>query len=312
MTNPILGSPYRIGLPFHANPQLWNEYISSEQPIVSAGNIVLTHGSGKRPQLIQGFLICKTAELNYSVGDEVEIFSPIGNSTLNRGLSITASDTILNIRMGSATNVFNILNKSTGSVTSATNANWVLVIKAYVFTAGDIITSLDTMGMVPLASGVVSSAAGVDVNLSAFFNKGYIGFKVIINDSYMSTTGQDLYMRVSDDGSVTFKTDNNYISCYDFINPISATYGRLVATSASNNSTYPNTIEYIVMSPDNASKYKNIKGTTSYFNSSSQMDNSIFSVMYKGNTNPITDIRYLAQSGNVSGRWLLYGLQEPA
>ena len=109
-------------------------YTSPEQTITAAGSLTLAHGLGVQPRLLQAVLVCKTAELNYSVNEEVVI--NLGaiqewNSGQNSvGVGVALSTTNLNCRYGSNA-VFYILNKTTGIVTGITPANWRLKIKAW-------------------------------------------------------------------------------------------------------------------------------------------------------------------------------------
>lgn len=117
-----------------ASTQVFTEsFTSAEQTITAAGPLTVAHGLSAAPQLIQARLICKTAELGYSIGDEI-IINPAGNdpgASLARGLSIVPDGTNLNIRYGSDANTFSIIQKGTGGVQSITNANWKLILKAW-------------------------------------------------------------------------------------------------------------------------------------------------------------------------------------
>ena len=115
-----------------SNP-LGVQFTSAEQTITAAGLLTIPHGLGASPSLIQLRAICKTAELNYSVDDEV-VVNPAGNDisgTSNRGFSIVLDATNLNIRIGDAVSSFTILDKTTGAAGSPTNANWKLIVRAW-------------------------------------------------------------------------------------------------------------------------------------------------------------------------------------
>lgn len=104
-------------------------YESSQQTITSGGSLTLAHGLGVKPKLYLAVLQCTTAEKGYSIGDEVAALTiPVDS----RGVSIVSDATNLNIRYGSFATAFELLNKTTGANEAATNANWRLVVRAWV------------------------------------------------------------------------------------------------------------------------------------------------------------------------------------
>ena len=52
---------------------LSKEFTSTEQTITAAGALIVAHDLPTLPSLVQVRLICKTAEFNYSIGDEIII-----------------------------------------------------------------------------------------------------------------------------------------------------------------------------------------------------------------------------------------------
>lgn len=96
----------------------------TDQAISNAGLITLAHGLGAAPKIINYALVCQTAQNGYSIGDVVTDF-PYGGST-NQGVSFTADSTNVYIVYGAITNPFSVHNKTTGSLATATNANWKL------------------------------------------------------------------------------------------------------------------------------------------------------------------------------------------
>ena len=110
------------------------QFISEEQTITAAGALTISHGLGASPSLIQLRLICKTANLNYSVDDEV-IINPASNdanSTAARGISTVLDATNIDLRYGSNANTFVVFDKTTGVANAITNANWKLIVRAWV------------------------------------------------------------------------------------------------------------------------------------------------------------------------------------
>ena len=108
-------------------------YASPAQTITSGGQLTLAHGLGAVPKMVRAYVKCTTAEINYSVGDTVEV--PFNQSTRgassSKGLAIRWEAANLVIRMGSAATVFDILNASTGGNSAITNSKWDLYLEAY-------------------------------------------------------------------------------------------------------------------------------------------------------------------------------------
>ena len=109
-----------------------NSYESSGQTITSAGLLTLAHGLGIRPKLITGYLKNTSAELGYSVGDEVE-FSIIVNSTSTANIvnSMYADSTNVFVRFSNAAWAFHLANKSTGASVIIANSKWDLYVRAW-------------------------------------------------------------------------------------------------------------------------------------------------------------------------------------
>lgn len=108
-------------------------FTSAEQTITGAGSLTLAHGLSAAPTLVQARLICKTAELNYSVNDELIINPLMGNDagSGSRGLAIVMDSTNINIRFGNSNPTFKAIDKTSGNVSDITNANWRLIINAW-------------------------------------------------------------------------------------------------------------------------------------------------------------------------------------
>jgi len=114
-------------------PLYRKEYTSPEQTITSAGALTLPHGLGVKPADILVYVVCKTAEFGYSVGDEI-IVNPASNdvdATNFSGMSIVPDTTNVNIRYGNAGSVIMIANKTSGVFEGVTSPNWLLVVRAW-------------------------------------------------------------------------------------------------------------------------------------------------------------------------------------
>ena len=108
------------------------EYVSAEQTITAGGLLTLAHGLGVTPKLLQARIICKTADVGYSIGDEVFI-SNDGSSSVSDSYSTALScngTTNIDVRYGSGGG-FRIPNKGTGGGTNITAANWRLIVRAW-------------------------------------------------------------------------------------------------------------------------------------------------------------------------------------
>lgn len=106
------------------------EYVSPEQVITSAGTLTLTHGLGQTPKLLRVTIICKTAEGNYAVNDEVE-WGIQGDSGNNRGVVLVPSPTTIFVRYSDPASVFAIPTKTAGTILGLTNGNWRMIVRAW-------------------------------------------------------------------------------------------------------------------------------------------------------------------------------------
>lgn len=104
---------------------------SAPQTITTAGTLTIAHGLGVKPKLYVMFIQCITAELGYSIGDELATLYFSHDSALSRGASIVPDATNFVIRFGSQSPVFAVLNKATGSCVSITIGNWKFLVRAW-------------------------------------------------------------------------------------------------------------------------------------------------------------------------------------
>jgi hypothetical protein len=103
-------------------------FTSAEQAIATGGSLTIAHGLTTTPYLIQPWLINKTAELGYAVGQETLAYlaeAAPGDS----GLAIVPDATNVGVRFG--TSVLLVNRWDTGAVASITAANWKLIIRAW-------------------------------------------------------------------------------------------------------------------------------------------------------------------------------------
>ena len=106
-----------------------SSFVSSETAIPSGGTAAtVAHGLGAIPSLVSVVLRCKTTDLGYSVGDEVQVLS----SSLSGAYQSTVYADATNVEFGLTTgSTIQIYNQSTGSLSSITAGNWKLVFRAW-------------------------------------------------------------------------------------------------------------------------------------------------------------------------------------
>jgi hypothetical protein len=128
------------------SPAAWavqgaRHYDSGQQTITTNGALTLTHNLGVQPANIEYWLRCVTAQAGFTAGQEVQIAPGMagwdnlntGSSTTSFGASTMASSTNIVVQFINKTSVFVIVAAMGGTGTALTNANWSLVIRAYVF-----------------------------------------------------------------------------------------------------------------------------------------------------------------------------------
>lgn len=103
---------------------------SSQQTITAGGTLTLAHGLAGRPKLVWAVLQCTTANLNYSIGDEVP-YGPFNDydGSNSRGIGLYLADTS-NIGVRFASDAISVINKSTGVLSNITTSSWRLVVRA--------------------------------------------------------------------------------------------------------------------------------------------------------------------------------------
>lgn len=104
-------------------------FTSTNLVMANAGLLTVTHGLGAAPSLVQGRIICVSGEANYSVNDEVLVSLAHSDAGSSEGFSTTVTSTTILVRVSSGG--FEILDKTTGSRTTATTANWKLIVRAW-------------------------------------------------------------------------------------------------------------------------------------------------------------------------------------
>lgn len=110
-----------------------NSFESAEQTISQNGTLTLPHGLGVTPTLVQTFLVCKTAEYGYAVGEVITISNASdkedGAAAGGNQLKLDATNIV--VRYANRSSVYNVMRDDTGFSGSLTNANWRLVVRAW-------------------------------------------------------------------------------------------------------------------------------------------------------------------------------------
>lgn len=105
---------------------------STEQTITSGGSLTLAHGLSVEPLFVTAELVCKTAELGFSINDVVQFpLSSEGASTASSGVSAKKDATNITIRFGSNSGALLVAHATTGVANYITNANWRLIVRAF-------------------------------------------------------------------------------------------------------------------------------------------------------------------------------------
>lgn len=109
---------------------LISRFESAEQAVPSATNVMtVAHGGSRIPDLFQVFLRCKTAELGYSVGDEVLIKDDQGDTSRAHQLQANATNVVWRYLPGSS--VAPSLRNGSNVATVITPGSWRAVFKAH-------------------------------------------------------------------------------------------------------------------------------------------------------------------------------------
>ena len=103
-------------------------YASAQTSYTNAGTFTLTHGLGGIPSLVQTTLVCQTGQASYTAGDVV-LAALGGANGADYGYSATLTSTSIIVRISG--NGFVLPDKTTGTETALTAANWKLVFKAW-------------------------------------------------------------------------------------------------------------------------------------------------------------------------------------
>lgn len=127
--NTKLMTPLRVAQAYTALANT-PDYESAEQTVAFAGSTTLNHGLGGLPSNVQVWLVCKTTDLGYSVGDWL---GPVGSETFgdgaNNGIVIAMNTSQVKVQIGAQSVAMPTW--TTGLRGSITAARWRFVVRAW-------------------------------------------------------------------------------------------------------------------------------------------------------------------------------------
>ena len=102
-------------------------FISSEQTVAVDTGLNVSHGLGAKPLQFTVSAICKTADANYSVGDEIQFFAPLHDSG-DAGIMACCDATNITIVTG---NVIKLINKTGFDASDMDVSDWRWIVRAW-------------------------------------------------------------------------------------------------------------------------------------------------------------------------------------
>lgn len=120
-----------LTLPTANTPAFTKSYTSTNQTITAGGALTLAHSLGAMPTLVQARIKCTTADLGYSIGDEVIVNPGPSYVSSSTGLSLVVDATNIVVRFGSSAGAMSVVRKDTGALAIITAASWAAIFKAW-------------------------------------------------------------------------------------------------------------------------------------------------------------------------------------
>ncbi len=102
-------------------------YDSGEQTVTFSARLILAHGLGVRPGLVQTSLRCKTANNGYAVDDEIIVCADAENSG-NAGVRTIKDATDITVNQGLA---IQVPQKNTNTGINITVGDWRMIVRAW-------------------------------------------------------------------------------------------------------------------------------------------------------------------------------------
>lgn len=129
LANTLDLSSKTLTLPTSLTTQFSRQFVSSELTIANNGTATLAHSLSAVPKLVQIRLICKVADLNYAVNDEI-VWGTMFQG-FDKGVSIIVNNTNIIYRYAAVSAPFSYVDKNTGNVNALNNSSWRMVIRAW-------------------------------------------------------------------------------------------------------------------------------------------------------------------------------------
>lgn len=108
-------------------------YDSGDQDITSGSTLTLTHGLGSKPSRVEYILVCRTAQSNYSVGNEIDApltSTDAGETKINTPKRNVTSNTQIVFQFDDSASCFSAAN-GTGVLLDLINASFKLIVRAW-------------------------------------------------------------------------------------------------------------------------------------------------------------------------------------
>lgn len=100
----------------------------TQNPYAINTTVTQAHGLGAMPDLVTGYFECLSAELNYSIGDRVDVVTQwLDGAAVANGWMLLKDSTNLVLKTHTSAQPI-ILNKTTLAIATLTAANWKLVL----------------------------------------------------------------------------------------------------------------------------------------------------------------------------------------
>ncbi|WP_206438759.1 hypothetical protein [Mesorhizobium sp. M7D.F.Ca.US.005.01.1.1] len=124
LMNSAATAPVWTTLPFSRS------FESSQQVMTNGGALTLAHGMTVAPTLYAAFIVCTTADIGFSVGDETAINpGPDRENGSGLGINLVADATNVTVRIGQFGIAVN--RKDTGAIAAITITSWKLIVRAW-------------------------------------------------------------------------------------------------------------------------------------------------------------------------------------
>lgn len=105
---------------------------SGQITITAAAGATVAHGLGQIPRLITAELVCINTSDGYTSGQVVPVYINLQALGASRGVAIASDAINIIYRFGNTSTTFSLINLATGADVAVTNADWRLVIRAWV------------------------------------------------------------------------------------------------------------------------------------------------------------------------------------